>query len=588
MKKLMTGNEAVAYGAYLNGVRVGAAYPGTPSTQIMENFATYPGVFAEWAPNEKVAMDVAIGAAFAGTRSLVSTKHVGLNVAADSLFYAVYTGINAGMIIACADDPGMHSSQNEQDNRNYAKFAKLPMLEPADSEEAKQFAGIALEISETFDTPVIIRFVTRTSHSSSLVEVSPDQVPPPPGEPQPYKRNPEKHVMVPAFARRRHPVVEERIKKLAEYAETLSINRIEPGDDSIGIVAAGSVYQYAREVFPHATFLKLGMVYPLPKNIIRKFASMVKTLVVVEELDPFFEEQIRLMGIEVKGKEIFPMVGEFSPTLVRQCAVAAELINESGAEAEAVATMAVNAAAKLPIRPPILCPGCGHRGMFNVLREAGVLVLGDIGCYTLGVAPPLNALHFTGCMGASIGVAHGVDKGKTKDRFVALLGDSTFFHAGLHPIVDVLYNQGTTTTIIADNRTTGMTGHQHHPGTGYVLQGKPTKFIDIEKVVRGIGYEKVDVCDPYDMDTFRKVLEDHLESREPSVIIALKPCVLQTKEKHTPPRIDPELCTNCGSCLDIGCSPLIQEKDFVRIDPLLCNGCGLCMQVCPMEAIIRD
>lgn len=596
LKKLMTGNEAVAYGAYLNGVRVGAAYPGTPSTQIMENFATYPGVFAEWAPNEKVSMDVAIGAAYAGTRALVSTKHVGLNVAADSLFYAVYTGVNAGLIIACADDPGMHSSQNEQDNRNYAKFAKLPMLEPADSEEAKQFAGIGLELSETFDTPVLIRFVTRTSHSSSLVEVSPGETPPPAEEPQPYKRNPEKHVMVPAYARQRHPVVEERIKKLAASAETLSINRIEPGDDSIGIVAAGSVYQYAREVFPNATFLKLGMVYPLPQELIRKFASMVKTVVVVEELDPFFEEQIRLMGIEVRGKDIFPIIGEFSATLVRRCAEAAGLIGKSepqpedqtAAEAEAAATKAVDASAKLPIRPPILCPGCGHRGMFNVLREAGVLVLGDIGCYTLGSAPPLNAMHFTGCMGASIGVAHGVDKGKTKDRFVALLGDSTFFHSGLHPIVDVLYNQGTTTTIIADNRTTGMTGHQHHPGTGYVLQGEPTKFVDIEKVVQGIGYEKVDVCDPYDMSTFRTVLEDHLESKEPSVIIVKKPCVLQTKEKHTPPTIDPDLCTDCGSCLEIGCSPLVQDKDCVRIDPLLCNGCGLCVQVCPMEAINQE
>jgi indolepyruvate ferredoxin oxidoreductase alpha subunit len=553
----------------------------------MENFATYPGVFAEWAPNEKVAMDVGIGAAYAGTRALVTTKHVGLNVAADSLFYAVYTGLNAGLIVACADDPGMHSSQNEQDNRNYAKFAKLPMLEPADSEEAKQFAGIALEISETFDTPVIMRFVTRTSHSSSLVEYSPADAPPPPKEPEAYKRNPEKHVMVPANARRRHPVIEEKIKKLAEYAETTSVNRIEPGDDTIGIIAAGSVYQYAREVFPNATFLKLGMVYPLPEKLIREFASRVKTVVVVEELDPFFEEQIRLMGIEVRGRDVFPMIGEFSPTLVRRCAVAAGLIQVPAAEAEAAATVS-GAAVNLPIRPPILCPGCGHRGMFNVLRDAGVLVLGDIGCYTLGAAPPLNAMHFTGCMGASIGVAHGIDKGKTKDRFVAVLGDSTFFHSGLHPIIDVLYNRGTTTTIIADNRTTGMTGHQHHPGTGYTIQLHPTTQVDIEKLVRGMGYEKVDVCDPYDMDNFAKVLEDHLQSGQPSVIIVLRPCVLQTKEKRTPPRIDPELCTNCGSCLDLGCSPLVQEEDYVRIDPLLCNGCGLCVQVCPSEAIIRD
>jgi indolepyruvate ferredoxin oxidoreductase, alpha subunit len=587
LKKLMTGNEAVAYGAYLNGVRVGAAYPGTPSTQIMENFATYPGVFAEWAPNEKVAMDVAIGAAYAGTRAIVSTKHVGLNVAADSLFFAVYTGINAGLLICCADDPGMHSSQNEQDNRNYAKFAKLPMLEPADSEEAKQFSGIALAMSETFDTPVLMRFVTRTSHSSSVVEVDPDQVPAPQEEPQPYKRNPQKHVMVPAFARGRHPVIEEKIKKLAAYADTSPLNRIEPGDESIGIIAAGSVYNYAKEVFPNATFLKLGMVYPLPQELIRKFASMVKKIVVIEELDPFFEEQVSFMGIKVTGKEIFPVIGEFSPSLVRSCAEKAGLLEQEKKENEAAASEAVGKAAKLPVRPPILCPGCGHRGMFNVLRDAGVLVLGDIGCYTLGAAPPLNAMHFTGCMGASIGVAHGVSKGNTTDRFVAVLGDSTFFHSGLHPIVDVLYNQGTTTTIIADNTTTGMTGHQQHPGTGFSLQEEVTTIVDIEKTVRGFGYEKVDVCDPYDMDTFRKVLEDHLESGKPSVIIVKKPCVLQTKEKHTPPKIDPELCTNCGTCLEVGCSPLIQEKDFVSIDPLLCNGCGLCVQVCPVEAIIR-
>ncbi len=582
MKKLMTGNEAVAYGAYLSGVKVGAAYPGTPSTQIMENFATYPGVFAEWAPNEKVAMDVAIGAAYAGTRSIVSTKHVGLNVAADSFFYAVYTGLNAGMIVCCADDPGMHSSQNEQDNRNYAKFAKAPMLEPADSEEAKQFAGIGIEISEAFDTPVLIRFVTRTSHSSSLVDYSPDAVPAT-YESKPFPRNPAKYVMVPAFARGRHPIIEEKIKKLAEYAETTPLNRIEMGDPSLGIIAAGSVYQYAREVFPHASFLKLGMVYPLPKKMIEKFAASVKELIVIEELDPFFEEQITCMGIKVRGKEIFPMIGEFSPSLIRRCAAAAGLL-EMNEEEKAAAEPSPEAAA-LPIRPPILCPGCGHRGMFNVLREAGVLVFGDIGCYTLGVAPPLNAMHFTGCMGASIGVAHGFGKGKTKEPYVAVLGDSTFFHAGLHPIVDVLYNKGATTTIIADNRTTGMTGHQHHPGTGMTLQNEETVRVDIAELVKSMGYKKVDVVDPYEMDKFAKILKDHLASEEPSVIVALRPCALKEKANRPPLHIDAELCSNCGTCLDLGCSPLVQEEDHVRIDPVLCNGCGLCQQVCPMDAI---
>jgi len=582
LKELMTGNEALAYGAYLSGVRVGAAYPGTPSTQIMEKFASLPGVYAEWAPNEKTAMDVGIGAAFAGTRALVSTKHVGLNVAADSLFYAVYTGMNAGLLIACADDPGMHSSQNEQDSRNYAKFAKVPMLEPSDSEEAKQFAAVALEMSETFDMPVIVRFVTRISHSSSLVEVDPAAAPPPPKERSPYKREIAKFVMVPGNARRRHPVVEERIRKLREYAETTPLNRIEPGDDRLGIVASGAVYQYAREVFPEATFLRLGMVYPLPEKLIREFAGRVKKILVIEELDPFFEEHIRLLGIPVIGKEVFPLVGEFSPTLIRQACVKAGLIPAAASESSPAPSLDV------PVRPPTLCPGCGHRGMFVVLKEAGVTVMGDIGCYTLGAASPLEALHFCGCMGASIGVAHGMDKGGVTDRCVAVIGDSTLFHSGLHPLINSLYNQGTTTTIIADNGTTGMTGHQHHPGTGHTLQRQPTVKVDLERMVRGMGFDKVDVCDPNEMDAFRGILEDHLKSGKASVIIARRPCALQSKERRTPPRIDPDLCTNCGTCLDIGCSPLIQLEECVSINEVMCTGCGLCVQVCPVGAIQQE
>lgn len=578
----MTGNEALAYGAYLAGVKVGAAYPGTPSTQIMEKFASFPGVFAEWAPNEKVAMDVGIGAAYAGTRALVTTKHVGLNVAADSLFYAVYTGLNAGLLIACADDPGMHSSQNEQDSRNYAKFAKAPMLEPSDSEEAKQFAATALEMSEAFDTPVIVRFVTRTSHSSSIVDVDPEAAPPPAKAPKPYKRELGKFVMVPGNARRRHPVVEERIITLRQYAESTPLNRIEPGDDDLGIVASGAVYQYAREVFPKATFLRLGMVYPLPEKLIREFAGRVKKVVVIEELDPFFEEHIRLLGIPVAGKDVFPIVGEFSPTLIRQAAGKAGLLPPAES---AGAPPAPAPDIPIPIRPPILCPGCGHRGMFTVLKEADVVVMGDIGCYTLGAASPLEALHFCGCMGASIGVAHGMDKGGVPDRHVAVIGDSTLFHSGIHPLIDVLYNQGTTTTIIADNSTTGMTGHQHHPGTGQTLQMQPTVKIDLEQMARGLGFTKVDVCDPNEMGDFRKILEDHLQCGEASVIIARRPCALQTKERKTPPWIDPELCTNCGTCLEIGCSPLVQEEDCVKINKVMCTGCGLCVQVCPVEAI---
>jgi len=581
LKKLMTGNEAFAYGAYLAGVRVGAAYPGTPSSEILANYAKYPGVFAEWSPNEKVSLDVAIGASYAGTRAMSTMKHVGLNVAADSLFYAVYTGLKAGLVIVCADDPNMHSSQNEQDNRNYAKFAKCPMIEPSDSEEAKQFVGLALDMSEQFDTPVIVRSVTRLSHSSTPVEVTDQEPPPPPEELPAYERNAQQFVMVPANARRRHPVVEERLKQLAEFADSTPINYIEPGDSKLGIVSAGVSYHYAREVFPDATFLKLGMVYPLPEKLIRKFADQVETIVVVEELDPFLEEHLKLMGLEVRGKDIFPILGEFSPSLVRSCAVEAGLIEAPEAPPE------IKSSLDRPMRPPMLCPGCGHRALFHVLREAGVVVTGDIGCYTLAFAPPLSAMHTTGCMGASIGVAHGIDKAGVKDDVVAVLGDSTFLHSGVHPIIDVLYNQGSSTTIISDNNATAMTGFQEHPGTGKTIQGRETKVVDPEKLVRGIGYEKVDICDPYDIDKMEEILQDHLKSEEPSVIIARHPCVLSTREKHTPPEVDPEICINCGICLDIACSPLVQEEDHVRIDTLLCNGCGLCVKVCPQEAIIE-
>jgi len=580
LKKLMTGNEAFAYGAYLSGVRVGAAYPGTPSSEILDNYSRYPGVFAEWSPNEKVALDVAIGAAYAGTRSMAVMKHVGLNVAADSFFYAVYTGVKGGLVIVCADDPDMHSSQNEQDNRNYAKFAKCPMLEPSDSEEAKQFVGIALEMSEQFETPVLVRSVTRLSHSASPVEVT-DAAPPPAPEELPlYERDAQRYVMVPSNARRRHPIVEERLKKLAEYAETMPINVIEPGDESLGIVSAGVSYHYAKEVFPNATFLKLGMVYPLPEKLIHEFASKVKTVVVVEELDPFLEEHLRLMGVEVRGKDVFPMLGEFSPSLVRRCAVEAGLITAPEAPPE------IKTDLERPVRPPMLCPGCSHRFIFHVLKEAGALVLGDIGCYTLGWAPPLSAMHTTGCMGASIGVAHGIDKAGVKDDIVAFLGDSTFLHSGIHPLIDTLYNKSAVTTIISDNNATAMTGFQEHPGTGKTLQSQETNQVDPVKLALGLGFEKVDSCDPYDIDKMAEILEDHLKSGLPSVIVARHPCVLNAKEKHTPPVVDPEICINCGICLDIGCSPLVQEEDNVRIDALLCNGCGLCVKVCPQEAIV--
>lgn len=578
MKKLLSGNEAFAYGAYLAGVQVAAAYPGTPSTEIVKTCAEYDSIYAEWSPNEKVSLDVAIGAAYAGRRALCAMKHVGMNVAADSLFYASYTGLKGGLVIINADDPGMHSSQNEQDNRNYAKFAKVPMLEPSDSEEAKNYVRIALELSEQFDTPVMIRTTTRLSHSRTLVEKDESRRVIPDPEIQAYERNIPKFVMVPANARRRHPVVEERLRNIAALAENFEINKIEPGDDEIGIITSGVVYQYAREVFPTATVLKLGMVWPLPKQLILDFAKRVKKLVVIEELDPFIEEHVRLLGLDCVGKDVYPVMGEFNPSLIREVSYKAALITEAPAEVSA-------ASIDLPIRPPMLCPGCGHRGLFYALKRLNAAVFGDIGCYTLGAAPPLAAMHTTGCMGAGFGVVHGVNKVGVKDRTVAILGDSTFFHSGIHPMINVLYNKGVSTLIITDNRITAMTGHQDNPGTGKTLLGEPTERINIEAVVRGLGAQRVEVVNPYEFDNVMKVLKECIESGEPSVVIARYPCVLNVKEKHPVPTVDPEACTNCGTCLKIGCPPLVKTEEHVVIDNILCNGCGLCGKICPANAI---
>ncbi|MFZ5646994.1 MAG: thiamine pyrophosphate-dependent enzyme, partial [Bacillota bacterium] len=463
MKRLMTGNEAFALGAYLSGINLGAGYPGTPSTEILINFARYPGVYAEWSPNEKVALDVGAGAAYAGKRVVVTTKHVGLNVAADSLFYTSYTGMKGALVIINADDPEMHSSQNEQDNRYYAKFAKVPMLEPCDSQEAVQFVGLAVEISQSFDTPVIVRSNTRLSHSKGVVEFPEDLIQAEkkavdgPEENIRYERNIPKYVMVPGFARQRHPVVIERLEKLKQFSEMSQLNRIEPGSGKLGIITAGVAYQYAREVFPDASFLKLGMVYPLPEELIKKFASMVDRVVVVEELEPFIEDHVRLLGIQVSGKEIFSRTGELSPEKVRRSAAAAGLTDPT-AETSPVPS--------LPPRPPMLCPGCSHRGIFYALQRLRAVVLGDIGCYTLGALPPLSAMHTCGCMGASLGVVHGVDKAGVKDRTVGVIGDSTFFHSGIPPLINILFNKGVSTVIILDNRITAMTGHQENPGTG--------------------------------------------------------------------------------------------------------------------------
>jgi indolepyruvate ferredoxin oxidoreductase alpha subunit len=589
-KALLSGNEAIARGAYEFGIRLAVAYPGTPSTEILENIQRYPEICSEWAPNEKVALDVAIGGAYAGGRSLAVMKHVGLNVAADAFFYAAMTGAEAGLVIVSADDPGMHSSQNEQDNRHYARFARVPCLEPSDSQEAKDLVGAALDLSEAFDTPVVLRTTTRIAHSHSLVELG-DRPNGDPPEPRPYRIDLAKYVMVPGNARRRHPLVEQRIERLAAFAETFPYNRVEMGDRSIGIITHGVAYQYAREVFPQASILRLGMTYPLPPDLIKSFALQVERLIVIEELDPFIEEEIRLLGIPVEGKSIFPLVGELNPTIVRQCGQAAGLLSgEPDGQPSAGLELP-----DLPLRPPLLCPGCPHRGVFTITNKLKLVVNGDIGCYTLGFLPPLSALHTCGAMGASIGVAHGVSKIGIKQKNVAVLGDSTFFHSGMPALLNVAYNQGDTVTLILDNRTTAMTGHQPNPGTGQTLAGAPTHQVDFVSLVKAMGIQQAVVVDPYDLKATERAIKTALEFEGPAVVVFQRECALlpDIKETWLALEVDPQVCNGCGLCLKIGCpalhlSDLIDPKSgrsLVEIDPLLCTGCEICSQVCARGGI---
>ncbi|HLC03544.1 MAG TPA: indolepyruvate ferredoxin oxidoreductase subunit alpha [Anaerolineales bacterium] len=583
-RSILSGNEAIARGAWEAGVEIAVAYPGTPSTEILENVRQYNEIYAEWSTNEKVALDTAIGAAYAGRRAMAAMKHVGLNVASESLFYASYTGVNAGLVIITADDPGLHSSQNEQDNRNYAKFAKVPMFEPSDSQEAKDMVGAALDLSEQFDTPVLLRTTTRTSHAKSIVAL---------GErvafaKRPYQKNPQKYVMIPGFARRRHPVVEQRMAQIAEHVETAPQNRLEYGDLSLGIVASGPSYQYAREVFPDASILKLGLAWPLPKKLLADFASRVKTLIVVEELDPFFEEHIRMLGIRVEGKSIFPMVDEFSPEVVRQAAYTAGLTERPVLER----TFDKGA---LPMRPPVLCAGCGHRDVFWILRKLKVAVNSDIGCYALGVMPPIGVTDTIGCMGASIGVAAGMQRGGLESDNVAVIGDSTFFHAGLPALASAVYNHTPFTTIIVDNRTTGMTGHQGNPGSGLTLSGTESNRIDIEAVVRALGVEEVSTVPSTERDELESAIKRAVKSGKPAVVIAETPCVFVSSYPREAYRVLDEDCNGCTLCMRIGC-PAILKSDKVDaktgrplawIDPVACTGCGLCFDVCARQAILE-
>ena len=575
MKELMLGNAAAARGLYEAGCMVVSSYPGTPSTEITEECAKFDEIYCEWAPNEKVAMEVAFGASLAGKRSFCAMKHVGLNVAADPLFTMSYTGVNAGMVVGVADDAGMHSSQNEQDSRHYAKAAKLPMLEPSDSAECLEFAKLAMELSERFDTPVLLKLCTRVSHSQSVVETSPRIVP----EAEPYKKNMEKFVMLPANARKRHPLVERRMEALTEYAETAAVNRVEMGDTSIGIITSSTSYQYAKEVFGEkASILKLGLAYPMPVKKILDFAAKVDRLIVIEELDPFIEEHCRMLGLRPEGKSIFSMLGEYSQNLIAE---KMGMTTEQGTKLEE----------EIPERPPVMWPGCPHRGLFYTLARARCNVMGDIGCYTLGAVPPLSAIDSSTCMGGSVSSIHGFNKAlgaEGEKKTVAVIGDSTFMHSGMTGLANIAYNQSNSTVIILDNSITGMTGHQQNPTTGYNIKGEPAGKVDLEALCRAMGIRRVRVVDPYDLKSCGDTVREELAAEEPSVIISRRPCVLLKYVKANPPlRVDSQKCKGCRSCMKIGC-PAIRFRDGkAEIDETLCVGCGVCEQLCAFDAFVK-
>ena len=579
MGRLMIGNEAIARGAYEAGVRVVSAYPGTPSTEITEFISTYNEIYSEWAPNEKVALEVAIGASIGGARSLCAMKHVGLNVAADPLFTASYTGINAGLVIIVADDPGMHSSQNEQDSRNYAKTAKIPMLEPADSQECLVFIKLAFEISEEFDTPVLVRLSTRVSHSQSIVEIGEKKEIPL----KDYKKDYAKYVMMPAMARKKHYIVEERINKLRDYSNNTPINQIIENGKDTGIITDGIAFQYCTEALKdNVSYLKIGMIYPLPDEKIKDFYNSMDKVYIVEELDPFIEERALFLGLNnITGKDIFPLCGEFSAGLVKEKIAGEKILSDVEIEDR-----------DIPVRPPVMCPGCPHRGMYYVLNKLKLNVIGDIGCYTLGALPPLEAMDACVCMGASIGMAHGMDKARGKEfskKTVAVIGDSTFVHSGITGLIDVAYNKGISTVVILDNSITGMTGHQNNPTTGITIKGEETVSLDLVKLCEAVGIKRVSVCDPYDLEEFEKIVREETNAEEPSVIISQRPCaLLKTSEVFPPLNIDPEKCRYCKMCLKLGCPAIIDLGDRVKINDALCVGCGLCLDICPFGAIVKE
>lgn len=574
MKKLMIGNQAVACGLYDGGLGVVSSYPGTPSTEITEFLSKYDDIHSEWAPNEKVACEVTFGASLAGARSACAMKHVGLNVAADPLFTLSYTGVNGGMVICVADDPAMHSSQNEQDSRHYAIASKVPMLEPADSQEAYDFAKSAFELSEKYDTPVLLRMCTRIAHSQSVVELG-DKIP---AVLKDYEKNPQKYIMMPGNAMKRHPVVEQRTQALTELAEDCVYNTVEMNSSEIGIITSGCSYLYVKEVLgDDVSILKIGMPNPLPVNLIKDFASKVKKLYVIEELDPIIENHVKALGIEVIGKDVFSILGEFSQQTI---AKAFGKDDKNGVSADSV----------IPNRPPMMCAGCPHRGMFYTLAKNKITVHGDIGCYTLGAVPPLSALDTTLCMGASISGLHGFNTARgaeAEKKSVAVIGDSTFMHSGMTSLVNVAYNATNSTVIILDNSITGMTGHQQNPTTGYNIKGDPAAKVDLEALCKALGINRVRVVDPYDLKACQTAIKEELAVEEPSVIISRRPCVLLKSVKHEPAlKVESDKCKSCKRCMGLGCPAISLKDGKAKIDNTLCVGCGVCKQLCAFDAIV--
>ncbi len=571
MRKLMLGNEAVARGAYEAGVKVVSSYPGTPSTEITQEIAKYDEIYTEWAPNEKVSLEVAIGASIVGERAMSCMKHVGLNVASDPLYTASYTGVGGGLVVCVADDQGMHSSQNEQDSRLIAISAKVPMLEPADSGECKEYVKKAFELSEKYDTPIMIRLSTRISHSQSLVELGERE----PHTSKEYVKDMAKNVMMPAMAMKRHHFVEKRLDDMRLFAEHCEFNTIEKNNSKTGVICSGIAYQYAKEVLPDASFLKLGMINPLPSKLIRDFAASVERVFVIEELEPVIENHCKIIGIKVEGKSLLPNIGEFSVAQIKKALL--------GEETDVFTSDEI-----IPNRPPVMCAGCPHRGTFYVLKKLGLIVSGDIGCYTLGALPPTSAMDMCVCMGASIGMAHGAEKAKGRafgKKVVSVIGDSTFIHSGITGLIDIVYNKGNSTVLILDNSITGMTGHQNNPTTGYTIKGEPTKSVDLVKLCHAIGIDRVVVADPFDIEGFERVIKEETNADEPSVVIAQRPCALLKNAKLSEPLKINDSCKSCKMCLKLGCPAISVKNSRVVIDKTLCVGCGLCVKVCKFNAI---